>query len=217
VRRFLALVVIGALFTAAVPALGQTDRLPRIGVLVPGVPPRDVFEALRTGLEELGCVDGKTKRLDVRWNPEDSSERWTPLAAELIDLGVVTIVGGTTVSTGAVKRLTATIPVVSATLNDPVRAGLIRSFAQPGGNITGVALITPELIEKRVQLAAEALPGLGRIGILWRVDELGEFQRRAAEAAARALDLKSTECTCAPPTTSPLPSRGCAKSASTPS
>jgi len=188
-RRLVAATVVGV----AVSAIGQSAAKPaRIGVLVTGPPPAEhvCVLALRQGLSELGYVEGRTHVLEMRWaeaRPEDNFPRF---AAELVRLGVDVIV--TVASQGLIeaKDALARVPVVMAVSSYPVERGLIRSLSRPGGNITGMATFTGELYTKRVQLLAEALPGVSRVAVLRVAGDMSDLIQRDLEAGARVLGLK---------------------------
>ena len=119
------------------------EKMPRLGMLVPGGPPEPLTEAFRQGLQELGYVEGQTIVLEIRWD-EHHAERWPDLAADLVRLRVDCIVAGTTAATWAAKHATSTIPIVMPVSGDPVGVGLVASLARPGGNVTGLSSISPE-------------------------------------------------------------------------
>ena len=146
----------------------QQPNAPRIGVLANGSPrphmPRPI-EALIDGLRVLGYVEGKTISIEYRW-AEGKSERLPALAADLARMQIEVIVAAGDAPTRAARSATSTIPIVMATSGDAVGAGFVSSLARPGGNITGMTAINPELAAKRLQLLQELVPGISRIGIL---------------------------------------------------
>ena len=173
-----------------------TRKMPRIGVLVPGVPPRspgDVlasagFDRFHQGLRDLGYVEEQTIALEVRWD-EHHPERW-PIAADLVRQHVDLLVVGTTAAAVAAKHVTRTMPIVMAVSADPVREGLVASLAQPGGNITGLSSMTPAMTGKRLELLTAAVPGLARVALLLDAGNPSRHvQRHDAEAAARELGV----------------------------
>lgn len=193
--------VIGCIVTLtlsllAVPCVANAQpagSLPRIGVLYPGFPPGRPGRGLdrfRQGLRALGYVEGQTIALEVRWD-EYHPERWPDLAADLVRLRVDLIVAGTTDAAQAAKHTTRTIPIVMAVSADPVGDGLVASLAQPGGNLTGLSAMTPELTGKRLELLTEAVPGLARVALLLNA---GSSRRHVVlhehVAAARGLGLQ---------------------------
>src|SRR5262245_44218822 len=156
----------GLLIVPLAPAAQPTAQHPRIGILAPGTPPRSSVEAFRQGLHALGYVEGQTIALELRWD-EGQPERWPALAAELVARHVDVLVAGSSGAAQAAKRATTTIPIVMLVGVDPVEQGLIASLARPGGNITGLSVMTIELTQKRLELLKEAVPSLSRVAVLW--------------------------------------------------
>jgi putative ABC transport system substrate-binding protein len=158
-RAFLTTVVAGI---AAAPVMGdaqQAGKVWRIGVLVTGPRPDQhvCVLALRRGLADLGYVDGTTHILDTRW-AEGHEEKIVPrLARDLVKSGVDVVV--TVSSQGLIEAMPALapVPVVMAASHYPVERGIVRSLNHPGGNITGMATFSSEMVEKRMQLLAEAV------------------------------------------------------------
>src|SRR5207253_2187555 len=157
------------LVTPLAAAAQSAGKVPRLGVLAPGSPPGEPgrgLDRLRQGLRDLGYVEGQTIALEVRWD-EQHPARWPDLAtADLVQMHVDIIVAGTTAAALAAKQATSTIPIVIASSADPVGAGLVASLARPGGNLTGLSVMNPELIGKRLELLKEAVPGLARVALL---------------------------------------------------
>ena len=166
--------------------------MPRLGVLVPGMPPGEPggwLDRFRQGLWDLGYVEGQTVALEVRWDTHQR-ERWPDLAADLVRLRVDLIVAGTTAAAQAAQHATRTIPIVIAVSADPVGDGLVASLAQPGGNLTGLSIMTPELTGKRLELLTEVVPGLARVALLLDVgNATWHAQRHDYEAAAQRLGV----------------------------
>jgi len=128
-----------------VPLVAQAQpagKMPRIGILAPGTPPRQSVEAFRQGLHALGYVEGQTIALEIRWD-EGQPEQWPELAAELVARHVDVLVAGSGGAARAAKRATTTIPIVMLVGVDPVEQGLVASLARPGGNITGLSVMRP--------------------------------------------------------------------------
>ena len=191
-----ALVVAGFLLAAAAagpPVDAQpAPKIAKIGVLSANPPANVAYlvEAFRQGLRELGQVEGKTFVLEARY-AEGKSERLPELARELVGLKVDVIVVSNDVTIAAAKRETRTIPIVMASSADPVGTGLVASLARPGGNITGLSTVSPELSGKRLELLREAVPGLSRVAFLWNPDVRGALlDYKETEAAARSLRLE---------------------------
>ncbi len=167
--------------------------IPRIGVLYPGFPPGEPggwFDRFRQGLRDLGYTEGQTIALEVRWD-EHQSERWPDLAADLVRLRVDIIVAGSTPAALAAKHATRTIPIIVAGVGDPVGDGLVASLAQPGGNITGLSNMAPEITGKRLELLKEAVPGLSRVALLLDAgNPRRHVQLHDHETAARELGVQ---------------------------
>src|SRR5712692_5115581 len=170
----------------------QPKKIAKIGYLLASTPAAVAqnIEAFRQGLRELGYVDGKNFVLELRYG-EGRAERISELARELVGLKVDVIVTATDVAIAAVKRETQTIPIVMANSTDPVGTGLVESLARPGGNVTGLSTISPELSGKRLELLREAVPGLSRVALLWNPDVRGNLlDYKETEGAARSLRLQ---------------------------
>ena len=145
--------------------------------------------ALREGLRDLGYVEGRNLVFETRWGG-DSSVRIDQLAAELVAAKPHVIVTQGP-SALAVRRATASIPVVFGFSGDPVEAGFVRSLARPGGNLTGISFMTLELVGKRIELLKEVMPRLKRIAIVAHPQHPGDqAERRASQVAAAALGLE---------------------------
>jgi putative ABC transport system substrate-binding protein len=151
----------------AVESQGST-RVWRIGFLGAGSyssgDPR--VEALRQGLREVGYEEGRTLAFEFLW-AGGNANRLPALAAELAKLKIDALVTQGTQATDAARRAVTTIPIVFAVAGDPVGTGLVTSLARPGGNVTGLTDIAPEIAGKRLELLREAVPGITRIAVLW--------------------------------------------------
>ena len=147
----------------------QPARIHRIGILIPasGSFLSARVEAFRRGLRELGYVEGKNIVIEYRY-AEGKGERLPDLVAELVRLKVDIIVTISPGATLAAKKASGTIPIVIAAAADPVGTGLVSSLAQPGGNITGLSLMAPDLDGKRLELLKEAVPKVARVAFLWQ-------------------------------------------------
>jgi len=182
------------LLTTAPPAEAQSQaKIPRIGY-VSGTGdssnPGPYVEALRQGLRDLGYVEGKNFVIEYR-GAEGKPDRTPSLVTELVQLKVDVLVVPTAVSIFAAKQATKTIPIIMVTQVDPIATGLIDSLAHPGGNITGLATLQRDLSGKRLELFAEVVPGLSRVGVLRNPDESpGAMGFKDYEAAARALKIR---------------------------
>jgi ABC-type uncharacterized transport system substrate-binding protein len=177
---------------AAWPLAARAQRppmVPRVGVLWPGEPPDKWDEAFRQGLRTHGYIEGRNILLEYRW-AEGKQERLPELAEELVRLKVDLIVTISAPAILAVKQATAAIPIVFAGTSDPVRSGFVASLARPGGNLTGLSLMAPDLAGKRLELIKTIAPGASRIAMLWNGSDEGMAIRvKQAELAAPALQV----------------------------
>jgi ABC-type uncharacterized transport system substrate-binding protein len=145
----------------------QAEKVPRIGYLS-GSPPSAIaerIEAFRQGLRELGYMEGKNIVIEWR-SAEGKSDRLPALATELVHLKINVIVTAGPLVTRAAKEATSTIPIVMAQDADPVGNGFVASLARPGGNITGLSRLAPELTGKQLELLKEIVPKLSRVAVL---------------------------------------------------
>src|SRR5262245_34526440 len=170
-RPLLTSILTVALLIAPLASDAQpAKRQPRIGVLRPGSPSDPTApkytEAFLNGLRDVGYIEGRNIAIDTRFL-EGAIDRLPTLAAELVALNPDILVCGFRPGVRALKQATPTIPIVMAGAGDPVGAGFIASFARPGGNITGLTSISPELDGKRVEILKETIPGVSRVASLW--------------------------------------------------
>jgi putative ABC transport system substrate-binding protein len=170
----------------------QAKKVPRIGVLVPTSPSFYAarIKAFQQGLHEHGYIEEKNIMLEYRY-AEGKVDRFPELAAELVGLKVEVIVTGSEGAVQAAKKASSTIPIVFATVADPVGSGLVTSLAQPGGNATGLTIIAPELDGKRLELLKEAFPKVTRVAFFWRIGgPRGDLHFSDTEAVAKGLGLQ---------------------------
>jgi putative tryptophan/tyrosine transport system substrate-binding protein len=182
----IAVVVVGAIAQAQ-----QSTKIPRIGYLNAVSPSSvsDRIEAFRQGLRELGYVEGKNIVIVSRY-ADGNLERLPALAAELASLKVDVIVSSGPVPTRFTKKATATIPIVMAQDSDPVGNGFVATLARPGGNITGLSTLAPELSGKRLELLKEIVPRLSRVAVFGTSTQPGNAQAlKEVELAARAFGI----------------------------
>jgi putative tryptophan/tyrosine transport system substrate-binding protein len=174
IRRREFITLIGGAVAAWPAAAGaqQRERMARIGVLWPGAPPDKWDEAFRQGLRAHGYVEGRNILLEYRW-AEGNQERLPILAQELARLPLDVIVTTSAPAILAVKEATTSIPIVFAGTSDPVRTGFAASLARPGGNLTGLSLMAPDLAGKRLELIKSVVPGASRIAMLWNASDQG--------------------------------------------
>ncbi len=169
-RNAVGLTVALALALLAAPLAAEAQqpaKVPRNGFLVPRSPTDNahLLEAFRHGLRELGYVEGQTIALETRW-AEGRYERLPDLVADLVRLKVDVLVAVATPGTLAARDATKTIPIVMVGVGDPVGGGLVASLARPGGNLTGLSLLSPELAGKRLEVLKQVLPRMSRVAVL---------------------------------------------------
>ena len=192
-RKITVVVLCAMLFALCHPVEAQQPtKIPRIGYLI-GTSPSAVVsrtEAFRRGLRELGYVEGKTIVVEWRY-AEGKLDRLPALASEFVRLKVDVIVTGGPTPTRAAKEATSTIPIVMAQHTDPVGSGSVASLARPGGNITGLSTLAPEVVGKRLELLKEIIPKLWRVAVFGSSTSASTAQElRGAEPAAGALGIK---------------------------
>ncbi len=170
----------------------QAGKPSRVGILPSGPISglSHLWEAFRQGLRELGYVEGKNIALEFP-STEVRSDRLVDVATELVRLKVDVIVAGGTPAAQAAKQATTTVPIVIVGVADPVSTKLIASLARPGGNITGLANITPDIGGKRLQLLKEVIPRVSRVAILSNpATPYAALVVRETEIAARTLGVQ---------------------------
>jgi putative ABC transport system substrate-binding protein len=146
--------------------------------------------AFLEGMRALGYVEGQNLVLEYR-GAEGLYERFPALAAELVRLKVDVLMVPNTPAALAAKHATTTIPIVMAAVGDPVGSGLVASLARPGGNVTGVASVSPEVIEKQLEILKDVRPTVSRVAVLWNPTQPAHaLMVRAAEEAAPALGVQ---------------------------
>ena len=153
----------------------QPKRIPYVGYLVGGSPSTAGHHAhaLVQGLRELGYVEGQNIVLEYRWG-EGKVENLAGLMSDLLDAKPDVIVSSAAPAIRFAKEQASTIPIVMAGVIDPVRAGFVASLARPGGNITGLTHLSPDLSGRRLELLKEVIPRLSRLGVLWNPNNPGQ-------------------------------------------
>jgi putative ABC transport system substrate-binding protein len=184
---------LGGLFSPLAAEAQQAAKVARIGWLAGNLSASPYApEAFRQGLRDLGYVEGRNVVIEYR-DAEGKPERLPALAAELVALKVDVMVAPGTVAALAAKQATNTIPTVF-TAGDPVTSGLVTSLARPGGNVTGLSFLGPELVGKRLELLTQAIPAVSRVAVLWPPGAMGERtdkdRLKEADVAARALGVR---------------------------
>jgi len=196
-KRFLGLVLTTCLLLTVSIAEAQqaAGKVPRIGYLGDVGGSASPSPTFLEGLRDLGYIQGKNIEVVFR-TPERKSERYPDLVAELVRLDVDVIVAGGNTAIRAAKKTTSTIPIVMTHVGDPVGLGLVASLARPGGNVTGLSQMSPDLSGKRVELLKEILPKVKRVAFLRDPDNPGQtlrFREAQAAAAAVGIGLQSLE------------------------
>ena len=194
-RRFLLISLVGGLAAPLAAEGQQAGKVYRVGSLNthassdPQI--QTALDVFRQALRELGYVQGQSIAIEYQWG-EGKSERLPDLAAELVRLKVdVIVTWGGVPSAQAAQRATTSIPIIMTAVADPVAAGLVDNLARPGGNITGPAAISHELVGKELELLRELVPKVSRVAVLWNPVNPGNVhQLRAAEAAARVMGVR---------------------------
>ena len=196
-RGFIAGLGSAAAWPPIASAQQQPARIPRLGYLLTGSlespDTQEFVEAFRQGLRQLGYMEGQNIIIEYS-EAHLHIERFSNLATELVGRNVDLIVASNTPAGLAAKQATTTIPIVVQVMADPVRDGLVATLARPGGNVTGLTFLGPELTTKRLQLLKDVLPGMSHVAVLWHPGAYGEDTMRemlmATEAGARALNLQ---------------------------
>jgi|SoiMethySBSTD1v2_1073268.scaffolds.fasta_scaffold17725_4 putative tryptophan/tyrosine transport system substrate-binding protein len=185
-RREAIIFVAATALTWPLPARARSpDGMARIGFL--GLERR--LEKFRQGMRDLGYVEGRD--IVIEYRPSDPADQLPGFAAELVALNPDVIVAGGSLAVRAVQKATRTIPIVMTGTSDPVGTGFVASLARPGGNITGLSLLSPELSGKRLDFLRQITQGLSRLGILLNPDDPAVvFSWRQTEKAAQALGME---------------------------
>jgi putative ABC transport system substrate-binding protein len=181
------------LTTASFAHAQQPKKVSRVGLLSGAADPAKpvLWEPFFEALRQLGYSEGKNIILERRF-ANGKSERVPEFAVDLARLKVDVIVVTGTTETRAAKQATGTIPIVMVTAPDPIESGLVASLSHPGGNVTGLSMLAPELTGKRIEIIKEAAQA-NRIALLhWAADTTSESIRTEAESAAKALKVKLT-------------------------
>ena len=192
-RDFITGIAGSAAVLAPLVAGAQQPVMPVIGFLHPTSPDAfpDRLRGFRLGLRETGYVEGENVTITYRF-AENQTDRLPMMAAELVNSRVAVIAAANSPSALAAKAATTTIPVVFISPEDPVRLGLVTSLAKPGGNLSGINLLSGELVAKRLELLHELVPGASRVAVLVNPANATttETTLRDVEVAARAIGLQ---------------------------
>ena len=191
-RREFILALSGAAVAWPLPARAQQPAMPVIGLLDSRSPDgmTDRLRAFREGLKDSGYVERENVAIEYRW-AENQLDRLPELAAELVRRQVAVIAATSTNPAFAAKAATTTTPIVFIVGEDPVTLGLVASLARPGGNLTGINILSGELTAKRLNLLREMVPGAARIAVLVNpANVMTENALRDVAAAARVMGLQ---------------------------
>jgi len=192
-RTFIGTLAGGILASPFITFAQQPAKLPRIGILGSEVGAH--WEGFRQGMRDLGYVDGRNVTVEARWF-EGRTDRLPALALELVQLNVNIIVAAGTQAIRAAKEATNTIPIVMALSAYPDKIGLVESLARPGGNVTGLSNVSPDLMGKRFQLLKEIAPKVSRVAVLWNPASAVEpngFRETLAAAPVAGVMVQSIE------------------------
>ena len=192
-RRFLLTSLAGTLGRPLIAEAQQAGKVYRIGVL--GNENNPPWEAFRQGLRDLGYVDGRNVTIEWRWS-EGKTDRFPALATDLVALKPDIIVASGTQAVRAAKQATSAIPIVMTVSSYPDKIGLVESLSRPGGNVTGLSNMGPELTAKKLELFREIAPKASRFAVVWNpaspVEALS-FRELSAAASAVGLEIHSVE------------------------
>jgi len=161
----------------------QPGKVPHIGFLSLSGANQEAF---RQGLRDLGYIEGKNIAIESR-TAANRADRLSVLAGELVDLKVDVIVAAGSQAVHAAQRTTKSIPIVMTSSSDPVRTGFVTSLAHPGGNITGLSLLGPDVSTKRLEMLKEIVLGVSRVAVFWNPDDpAAKISLRETQDAAKA-------------------------------
>jgi putative ABC transport system substrate-binding protein len=191
-KTLVCLLITALLATGSFAEAQHIERIPRVGFLGNSTAALEanLIGAFREGLHALGYVEGKNILIEYRW-AEGNYERFPALIDELIALKVDVVVTAGTPATQAYQNAKTSIPLVMVAVGDPVGNGIVASLARPGGNITGLTSISPELEGKRIELLKEVIPKLSHIAVMWNSkNAFHVIEKKQVELAAAALHMK---------------------------
>ena len=184
------MMLVGGVAAWPLAARAQQPKVWRIGVLAPVPPTPAMLSAFRDGMRGRGYVEGQNLSIDVRW-PQGSFDQDPSVVTELVNSNVDVIVTWGTPTVIAVQRATSTVPIVMISVGDPVGSGFIASLARPGGNITGLTNISVDLSAKLMELFAELVPGMKRVGVVHNPNNPAvTMALRETEDAIRKLNMQ---------------------------
>jgi len=193
--NFLLMIVLGAVLAPLVADAQQTAKVARIGWMSRDTPsaPAMRMDEFRPGMRELGYVEGQNYVFEARY-ASGKNELLPELVADLVRVGVDVIVAGPAEALLVAKKITSRIPIIMTPSVDPVGMGVVASLTHPGGNVTGITEMAPQLTPKRLELLKEIVPTLSRVAILCQPGALSEetFKQmlRETQATARSLGIQ---------------------------
>jgi putative tryptophan/tyrosine transport system substrate-binding protein len=190
-RAFVSGITLGLLAAPLAAEAQQATKIHRIGFLSPSSSADpSILDAFREGLREVGYVEGQNITIASRW-AEGKYDRLPGLAAQLVGLKVDIIVATAVPAIRAAKEATRTIPIIMAVVVDPMATGLVASLARPGGNITGLSSMAPQMTGKQLEMLKEVVPKASLVAVLWNPANAGNApQIQQAQDAARALGVR---------------------------
>ena len=190
-RAFVSGITLGLLAAPLAAEAQQAATIHRIGFLSPSSSADpSILDAFREGLREVGYVEGQNITIASRW-AEGKYDRLPGLAAQLVGLKVDIIVATAVPAIRAAKEATRTIPIIMAVVVDPMATGLVSSLARPGGNITGLSSMAPQMTGKQLEMLKEVVPKASLVAVLWNPANAGNApQIQQAQDAARALGVR---------------------------
>ena len=189
-QKIFALALGAVLFAISFPAHAQKQgTMPRIGILQPGAPSDAFLDVFIQGLRNLGYIEGQSVHFELR-SADGKTDRLPELATELVRLKVDALYARSTPVIFAFKKATKTIPIIFNGTSDPIGMGIVPSLAHPGGNITGVTLMSSDLWPKRLEILKEIDPKLSKVAMLWNKGNAGmALEAKATEEVAGPLGL----------------------------
>jgi len=191
--RYIILWLLATVFLTTTPAVHaqQSNKVARVGFIDAGSPAATGHraQAFMLGLRDLGYVEGRNIEIEYRW-ADGKLERLPGFVADMVHAKVDVIVSSATPAIRFAKEQTSAIPIVMAGVTDPVGVGFVSSLARPGGNITGLTHLSPDLSGKRLELLKEVVPRLQRVAILWNPNQPGQTAAfKETQVAAQALKV----------------------------
>ena len=187
-RTFVGTLTIG-LFAAPLAEAQATGKMYRVGALLLGSSPSRCLRSFQEGLKQLGYSERTQYALDARFS-EGRGDIWPRLAAELVGLRADVIFTDATLAAQAAKQATSKIPIVIGPGVYPVETGLVASLAHPGGNVTGIAMLTPELLAKRIEILKETVPSISTVAVLRFPGRIQDSMVNSLEVVAKRFAIR---------------------------